>query len=159
MILIALGSNLPFAGAAPREVLEAALDSISREGIVVVARSRFYTAAASPPSEQPRYVNAVARVETSLTPAALMRILHLIEDRFGRVRGAPNAARTLDLDLLDYDGQILDGPLMLPHPRLAGRGFVLLPLAEVAPGWVHPVSGQSVTELIAALPPQDARPI
>ena len=88
-----------------------------------------------------------------------MHRLHAIEDRFGRKRGAPNAARSLDIDLLDYDGRVMNGALILPHPRLSGRGFVLLPLAEVAPNWVHPVTGQGVAALIASLPPQDARPI
>jgi len=159
MILIALGSNLPFAGKSPREILDAAIDAMSREQIAVIARSQFYTTAPSPPSDQPRFVNAVVRVETSLAPEELMHRLHAIEDRFGRVRGEPNAARTLDIDLLDYDGRVMNGALILPHPRLSGRGFVLLPLGEVAPNWVHPVTGQGIAALIAALPPQDARPI
>jgi 2-amino-4-hydroxy-6-hydroxymethyldihydropteridine diphosphokinase len=159
MILVALGSNLPLEGAAPQQTLEAALAAMADEGIEVRARSRFYSTAPVPASDQPRYVNAVARVETSLDPEALMAALHRIEARFERRRGPPNASRTLDLDLIDHDGRVMNGALILPHPRAHLRGFVLLPLAEVAPGWRHPASGQSVAELIASLPPQDVRPI
>ena len=81
-----------------------------------------------------------------------METLHGIEAVFGRSRGAANAPRTLDLDLIDYNGRIEDGALVLPHPRAAVRGFVLLPLADVAPDWRHPVSGRPVQDLIAALP-------
>ena len=157
MILIALGSNLPFTDKQPPEVVTAALATLEREGIVIEARSRFYSTAAWPDPTQPRYVNAVARVRTTLDPEALMARLHRIEQDFGRMRDAPNAPRTLDLDLIDYDGQIMKGTLSLPHPRLASRAFVLKPLAEVAPEWSHPETGQSVAALIAALPPQDVR--
>ena len=88
--------------------------------------------------------------------------LHELEATFGRRRGQRNAARTLDLDLLDYRGRISEPGERpeLPHPRLAGRAFVLLPLAEVAPGWRHPVSGQRIEALIADLPlDQRAEPL
>jgi 2-amino-4-hydroxy-6-hydroxymethyldihydropteridine diphosphokinase len=157
MILIALGSNLPFADKQPPEVVQAALAALGREGIVIEARSRLYSTAAWPDPTQPRYVNAVACVRTPLDPSSLMERLHRIEQEFGRVRGARNASRTLDLDLIDYDGRIMKGELRLPHPRLGSRGFVLKPLAEVAPDWRHPETGETVTALIAALPPQDVR--
>jgi len=157
MILIALGSNLPFEGSAPRAVVEAALAALERESVHVVARSRWWSCAPVPPSEQARFVNGVVQVETMLAPRDLLSTLHRVEDAFGRVRTAPNAARTLDLDLLDYHGQVVNEALILPHPRLAERGFVLFPLAEVAPEWRHPLTGRSVAELIAALPPQDCR--
>ena len=115
-----------------------------------------------PPSGQPWFVNGVVEVETDLPPAALLAVLHGIEDRFGRTRTVPNAARPLDLDLLDYDGRVSNGEdgVEIPHPRLHVRAFVLLPLAELAPGWRHPRTGQALAELIAALPPGgEARPI
>jgi 2-amino-4-hydroxy-6-hydroxymethyldihydropteridine diphosphokinase len=118
-----------------------------------------------PAGDQPWYVNAVVAVETPLDPAALLGVLHAIEADLGRVRGVPNAARSCDLDLLDYDSRISagggaeSGPV-LPHPRLSERLFVLRPLAEVAPGWVHPVSGRTVEALIAAAPGgQQCRPL
>jgi len=85
---------------------------------------------------------------------ALLDALLALEARFGRRRGARNAARTLDLDLLDYDGLRLATPrLLLPHPRLAARRFVLAPLAEIAPGWRHPSLGRRADALLARLPP------
>jgi 2-amino-4-hydroxy-6-hydroxymethyldihydropteridine diphosphokinase len=87
-----------------------------------------------------------------------MKLLHETETAFGRIRSTRNAPRTLDLDLLDYDGLVQDGPPRLPHPRIAERGFVLVPLAEVAPHWRHPVTGEGIQNLIAALPVADRAP-
>jgi 2-amino-4-hydroxy-6-hydroxymethyldihydropteridine diphosphokinase len=104
-------------------------------------------------------VNAVARLKTNLSPAELLHLLHQVEAKFGRVRGEKNAPRTLDLDLIDYDGRIEEGEVDLPHPRVATRAFVLMPLREVAPNWRHPVSGRAVSDLIAALPPAGIEPL
>lgn len=164
MILIGLGANLKSErGGTPRHTLEAALGDMEAAGIKVVRRSRWYRSAPVPPSAQPWYLNGVAAVETALAPAALLVALHRIEAEFGRERGEKGAARTLDLDLLDYAGMVSageGGAPILPHPRLHERAFVLLPLAEVAPNWRHPALGKGVEELIADLPPgQCARPL
>lgn len=163
MILIGLGGNLPSPRfGPPRRTLAGALERLEADGIRVLRRSRFYTSAPVPASEQPWYVNAVALVETGLGPDALLAALLAVEADFGRIRGAANAARVLDLDLLAF-GDIVtpaDAHPALPHPRLAGRAFVLLPLAEVAPDWRHPASGAPVGALIQALPDsQTARPL
>ena len=101
-------------------------------------------------------LNAVAVVQTRLQPVELLMVLHGVETAMGRLRSAPNAPRTLDLDLLDYEGRVLSGSeLALPHPRIAARSFVLVPLQDVAPDWRHPVTGQGVPELLAALPDRD----
>jgi 2-amino-4-hydroxy-6-hydroxymethyldihydropteridine diphosphokinase len=99
-------------------------------------------------------VNGVAEVATALGPEALLALLHDVEAEFGRARPYLNAPRVLDLDLLAYGNVTRVGPQppLLPHPRLAERGFVLLPLAEIRPEWRHPVSGRSLPEMIAALP-------
>ena len=156
-ILVALGANLPHAGRSPRQTLEAALDRLDALGVRTRRLSRWYRTAPVPASDQPDFVNGVAAVETRLAPEALLRVLHRVEAEFGRQRTIRYAARTLDLDLLAY-GQILrgedEGPPILPHPRLDERGFVLVPLSEVAPAWVHPVSGRAIGELLAALPEQ-----
>ena len=87
-----------------------------------------------PPSDQPWYANAVVRLETRLDPVALLARLHAVERAFGRVRSVPNAPRALDLDLIDHDGSLRgEGAPLLPHPRMATRAFVLLPLSELAP--------------------------
>lgn len=160
MILIGLGANLPSPQfGAPPASLEAALRLLGEAGLRIVARSRWYRSAPVPASSQPWYVNGVAAIETALDPAALLALLHEIEGRFGRVRRQRNAARVLDLDLLDYEGRVsgpLDPPPTLPHPRLAERAFVLRPLAEVAPQWCHPRSGEDLASLLAALPPEQA---
>lgn len=163
MILIGLGANLssPRHGP-PRRTLEAALDRLNGEGIGILARSRFYTSAPVPASDQPWYVNAVAEVQTGLSPAALLAALLAIESEFGRVRGTVNAARVIDLDLLAYGDRVTpaDAQPALPHPRLSGRAFVLLPLAEIAPQWHHPGTGAEVLAMIRGLPAgQTARPL
>ena len=156
MILLALGANLPHPRwGPPSATCAAALAALTAAGIRPVRCSRWYRSRPVPASDQPDFVNGVAAVETALEPAALLAELHRIEAVFGRRRGAANAARTLDLDLLAYDERVADGcdgGPVLPHPRLAERAFVLLPLAEVAPGWRHPVSGAGIAALVAALP-------
>lgn len=153
MILIGLGANLdsPRHGP-PAATLEAALAALAAAGVTVAARSRWWRSAPVPVSDQPWFVNGVARLETPLGPADLLALLHRVEAEFGRVRSIPNAPRVLDLDLLDYDGLVRGAAPILPHPRLAERAFVLLPLQDVAPGWRHPVSGLGLEALIAALP-------
>jgi 2-amino-4-hydroxy-6-hydroxymethyldihydropteridine diphosphokinase len=155
MILVALGANLAGPAGSPRAQLEAALAALADHGVAVRARSRWWRSDAWPDPGDPPFVNAVAEVATALAPEELLAALHAIEAQLGRRRSAPNAARPIDLDLLDYDGMVRHsgvGPL-LPHPRLAERRFVLLPLAELVPEWRHPVSGLGVGALIAALPP------
>lgn len=129
---------------------------------MIVKRSRWFRSQAYPPSDQPDFVNGVAQVSTALSPGALLTRLHEVEREFGRRRGVPNAARSIDLDLLDYEGLVQqggDGPA-LPHPRLHQRAFVLLPLADVAPLWRHPVLDLPVAEMIRRLPAgQVATPI
>jgi len=160
MIFIALGANLATKRYGPPQLgLEAALRCLDGLGVVVIERSNWYRSAPDPPSDQPIYVNGVAQVESQLSPAALMAVLLDIEIDFGRRRNEANAARVMDLDLIDFDGLILDraadenGPaLRLPHPRLSQRSFVLLPLVEIAPGWRHPEDGRHIDGLIASLP-------
>jgi 2-amino-4-hydroxy-6-hydroxymethyldihydropteridine diphosphokinase len=109
----------------------------------------------------PEYRNGLAIVETTLNPEAVMQALRDIEAEFGRLRAADNAPRTLDLDLVAYGRTVLEAePLRLPHPRAAERLFVMGPLAEIAPGWVHPTLGETAADLAAkATVGADARPV
>lgn len=157
MILIAIGSNLPTPHGSPRANAEAALQALETAGVHIVRRSRWFRTPPWPAAEaarQPWYVNGVVAVETALAPEELLAALHRIEAAMGRRRAADtlNAARPLDLDLIDYHGAVRDRAPLLPHPRLESRAFVLRPLADVAPDWVHPVSGRALPELLAALP-------
>jgi 2-amino-4-hydroxy-6-hydroxymethyldihydropteridine diphosphokinase len=161
MILIGIGANLPSRFGPPLAACEAALTALEGVGVHVLIRSRWYESAPVPISDDPWYVNGVARVGTDLGPEALLAALHRIEADFGRVRTEVNAPRVLDLDLLEYDGRIR-GPegLILPHPRMHLRAFVLLPLAEIAPDWRHPALKQGPPALISSIPPdQTVRPL
>lgn len=164
-VFIAIGSNLATRHGPPRATCEAALTALTGEGVILRRRSRWYESAPEPPSHQPWYVNGVAEVETELSPADLLAALHRVEAAFGRPppgRRTRNAARGLDLDLLCYDGRVENSPggPILPHPRMATRAFVLLPLRELAPGWRHPVTGEGIDALIAGLPATSiARPL
>jgi len=159
---VALGSNVAGRFASPAEAVEAAMATIQCTEIIQVSRSRLYRSAAWPDPADPEFINAMISVETSLAPDALLARLHAVEAEFGRVRRQVNAPRTLDLDIVDYAGRISasgESPI-LPHPRLADRAFVLLPLAEIAPDWRHPVTGKAIGDLIRALPdPQAAVPL
>jgi len=155
-IFIGIGANLPHERyGPPRRTLEAALAELGRRGLRMVRVSPWYRTAPVPASDQPWFINAVAEVATDLSAEALLAELHAVEAAFGRARTVPNAARAIDLDLLDYRGEIASGGpgrATLPHPRLAGRSFVLRPLADLAPDWRHPVTGQPIGELLANLP-------
>ena len=155
-IYIGLGANLPHPTyGSPMDTLKAALNELTRRGVEIRQLSPWYRSAPVPASEQPWFVNAVAEVASELPADRLLALLHEVEEAFGRVRTVPNAPRRIDLDLLDFRGGIAPerpGKATLPHPRLAARAFVLRPLADLAPDWRHPVTGQPISELLADLP-------
>lgn len=153
-IYIALGANLPSTVGEPQTTLEHAIARMPDHGITVTARAPLYTSPAFPPSDQPDFLNTVIEVATELAPDDLMATLLEIEQGFGRIRKQKWEARPLDLDLLDYNGEVRAGStvtdLSLPHPRIAERTFVLKPLAAIAPNWVHPITGAKIADLLAA---------
>lgn len=157
---MAIGANLPGPdGGGPLascRAAAAAMDALP--GLRLRGLSRWYRTAPVPPSGQPDYVNGVAHLVGTIEPAALLAALLAIEARAGRVRGAANAARTLDLDIIAMGQMVRAAPdPVLPHPRAHLRAFVLVPLAEVAPGWVHPVLGRTVEALLSDVAAQEIR--
>ena len=170
--LVAFGSNLAISGENMPKTVSLAGQNISGPGTRVLAMSRLFTSPSFPSGSGPDYVNAAAVVETDKDPADLLQHLHDIETRFGRVRAERWGPRTLDLDLLAYGDLVLPDfatqdhwralppatqatlwpdDLILPHPRLQDRAFVLVPLAEVAPNWRHPRLGLTVLEMLHRL--------
>jgi 2-amino-4-hydroxy-6-hydroxymethyldihydropteridine diphosphokinase len=153
---VALGSNL---GDRRAYLLRAAAALREHLGVSSVRLSSLYeTAPVGGPAGQGPYLNAAAEVETTLPPEELLRLLLAVEAENGRVRTVADAPRTLDLDLLLYGDEVRSDPgLILPHPRMHERAFVLVPLAEIAPGRIHPVLKKCVADLLAGL--QGVRPI
>lgn len=172
--LVALGANLGAEGLAPVQMIVRALTALSAAGLPVRAVSRFFRTPAFPAGSGPDFVNACAAVDPGgRDPEAVLAVLHGIEADLGRVRLTRWGARVIDLDLLAMGDAILPDPateaewrdlppetqaqvapdrLILPHPRLSERGFVLIPLADIAPLWRHPATGQSVGAMAKALP-------
>ena len=176
-VLIALGGNMPSTQGEPARTMTAALQRLVQMGTRVEAVSQFYKTPCFPAGAGPDYVNAAARLSCRSDPQDVLSMLHDVESHFGRERVRRWGRRTLDLDLIAVGDAVLpdvrtyrvwrDLPLarqtheapdtlILPHPRMQDRGFVLVPLADVAPNWTHPVSGQTVRQMLQALP-QEAR--
>ncbi|WP_116084970.1 2-amino-4-hydroxy-6-hydroxymethyldihydropteridine diphosphokinase [Tropicimonas sp. IMCC34011] len=170
---VALGSNAASRAGSPARTVTAAMRAMERCGFVILRRSRLYRTAAFPAGSGPDFVNAVVTVSTTMGPRDALAALHEIEAAFGRRRHRRWAPRALDLDLLWLGDSVLPGrsewqrwrklaperqraeapdELILPHPRIADRPFVLVPLAEAAPDWHHPVTGQTPADMIRSLP-------
>lgn len=153
VILIALGANLNGPHGSAIETLQKCTDFFALKNIKLIKSSNIWISAPVPVSDQPWYHNAVCEVETDKSPHDLLALLRDIETENGRTRHIRNEARTLDLDLIAYREKIIKtDTLLLPHPRLHERSFVLMPLREIVPHWVHPLLDQSVDEMIKQMP-------
>lgn len=171
--MLALGGNLPTDTGGPFDTLQAALKQLDCKGIRLCGLSRFYATPCFPKGAGPDYVNAAAVIDSDFSATAMIARLHEIEAMFGRERHSRWAGRTLDIDLLGGGDLVLPdlatfdiwrnlamkdqmvqtpGQLILPHPRMQDRAFVLVPLNDVAPDWIHPVLGLSVAEMLSNLP-------
>lgn len=157
MILIAAGSSLPFNHIDSQQIVLSAFFALGRL-MTINAVSALYETPAWPDPSDPPFVNAVAAVSTNMPAQALLQALHAIEAGFGRRRDTRNAPRTLDLDLLAYGRECRheEAGVLLPHPRLQKREFVLAPLCDIAPDWRHPIFGKTAAEMLTALPDQNA---
>ena len=151
---IALGSNLPFEGIESPELLARAASAMQASGLHVRACSGIWRTDAWPPSDQPDYYNAVVALDPGeRSPQALYELLREIETRYGRERREKWEARTLDLDVIAMEGRRgTFGDVMVPHPHMHERPFVLAPLDEIAPGWRHPLKGKTAAEMLADIP-------
>jgi 2-amino-4-hydroxy-6-hydroxymethyldihydropteridine diphosphokinase len=163
MILIALGANLPSRYGTPLETLQAAKHELRAHGLKIVKESRTWLTRPEPyDPNQDWFHNAVISVETDLPARSLLDLMHNIEKNFGRTRFKKNESRVLDLDLLAYNDDIIeaDDTIIVPHPRMHERLFVLKPLEDISKNWNHPVKRQSVAEMLRDLPPgQQAKPV
>lgn len=168
-----LGSNATSSIGKPADALNFALDQMLTDSVNLIQTSPFYRTPAFPAGSGPDFVNAAGVLETSMQPSELLKLFHEIEQKADRVRERRWAARSLDIDLIAFgdhvmpdeqthekwvnlpiEKQIKSAPdeLILPHPRIQDRSFVLVPLRDVAPDWVHPVSGLNIDQMLAALP-------
>ncbi|MEM9473138.1 MAG: 2-amino-4-hydroxy-6-hydroxymethyldihydropteridine diphosphokinase [Pseudomonadota bacterium] len=161
MILIGLGSNMTGPWGSPRTWVGRALAALDEAPLKLLKASTLIETTPFGRLDQPSYVNAVARIETRLRAPDLLKVLRTIELAAGRQRRERWGARTLDLDILDYNGVVVeegveqstDAELVLPHPAIAEREFVLAPIAEIAPRWKHPLTGRTAKSMLGELNP------
>ena len=149
MILIAFGANLNSHVGSRIVTIKCAVNDLKSRGIYFIKSSRFYETEPVPPSNYPNYINSVSIIETQLNPYELLDTLHDIEGIYGRERSFRNSPRTLDIDLLSFNNSIIKNrKIEIPHPRLHERGFIMIPLQEVAKDWKHPILNVSIRDLI-----------
>jgi len=155
---LAIGSNL---GNKINYVDVAKLE-LETKNIKILKSSSKYISESRPDNSMPNYINIVIKIKTSLLPLELLEVCNLIESKLGRIRTKKNSPRTCDIDIIDYDNKILsskNNKLILPHPRMCKRNFVLLPLFEVDKSWKHPKFKVNIVKLINSLPIKDLRSI
>tara|TARA_B100000963_G_scaffold325284_1_gene311412 strand:+ start:3646 stop:4122 length:477 start_codon:yes stop_codon:yes gene_type:complete len=155
MIYLGIGSNL----GDRRKNIEKAKFEIAQKGVDIIKCSNFYESLSWPNINYPKFLNIVLRVDTNLTPFELLMICKDIEKSLGRKESTLNAPRVCDIDIIDYKKRRIKSKIILPHPRLHKRNFVLLPLFELDKSWIHPVSKCHIKKLIFYLPNKDIRTI
>ena len=164
MIFLGLGSNLPSKYGDRFANINLAILYLEGYGIKVIKKSSFYETPSYPNKENPKFINAVILVETILPPIDLMSVLIFIEEKLERKRGKKNDPRTCDIDIIDYNSQILNLrynnlDLTVPHKELTLRNFILFPLQEISPTWEHPKTKEIISVLLQKLNDEDKNSI
>ena len=164
MILLGIGSNMPSSFGDRFDNIDLAVSLLNEKGVQLIKKSSFYETFAYPNKNDPKFINIVTSVRTYLQPVDLMSILISIEEKLERKRRKKNDPRTCDIDIIDYDNQILNFKYQnldftVPHKELVHRNFVLLPLHEICPNWIHPKTKESIDMLINKLSTDDKNSI
>ena len=157
MIILSLGSNLPSKFGDRFDNLIFALSLIESNGILINKKSSYYETPSYPDQKNPKFINIIVSVKTHLKPIDLMTLLISIEKKMGRKRDIKNEPRTCDIDIIDYNNEIINHKdknlsLIIPHKELSLRNFVLYPLKEISPNWLHPINNVKIDILIQNLP-------
>ncbi len=164
MIILSLGSNLTSIYGDRFETLKFAISFLESYGILIEKKSSFYETESFPNKKNPKFINIIISVKTDLPPVDLMSVLIHIEKKLGRIRNKKNDPRTCDIDIIDYNGEILNfnyhkHDLTIPHKSLSSRNFVLVPLNEIEPNWKHPKTNETVSSLIDKIDEEDRKSI
>ena len=164
MIFLGLGSNLSSRFGDRFENINLAISMLEEYGIQIVKKSSFYETPSYPNKAYPKFINNVISVKTNLPPIDLMSVLMFVEEKLGRKRNIKNSPRTCDIDIIDYNGQILsfkykDQNLTIPHAKLTLRNFVLFPLEEISKDWKHPKTKEFIRDLLQKLNEDDKNSI
>ena len=164
MIFLGLGSNLSSKFGDRFTNINLAISFLEGYGIKVIKKSNFYETPSYPNKENPKFINVVILIESTLPPVDLMSVLLFIEEKLGRKRGKKNDSRTCDIDIIDYNSQILNlkfnnSELALPHNELTKRNFILFPLQEISPNWKHPKTKEFISDLLQKLSEDDKNSI
>ena len=156
MILLSLGSNLASKFGDSKKTLLKCYEFFSNEHIKILKKSSFYESVAIPNKSDPKFINSVISIETKFSPEELIKYILKVEENFDRKREQVNAPRTCDIDIVDFNGEVINIfnkniSLEIPHPRLEQRSFVLYPIREIDKNWKSPLSGKNIDQLIENL--------
>ena len=154
-VYLGIGSNL----GNKKDNIEKAKFELIQNDIWIEKSSNYYETLSWPNPKNPKFLNIVLKIKTNLTPVKLLHICKKIEVFLGRKKREINAPRECDIDIIDYNRQNTNSKIILPHPRMSERNFVLLPLYELDKAWTHPISGQPIKKLILSLSNRDIRSI
>ena len=164
MIILSLGSNLSSKFGDRFKNLEIAMNYLEGYGILIEKKSSFYETPSYPNMNDPKFINVIISVKTKLPPIDLMSVLIHIEEKLGRKRNKKNDPRTCDIDIIDYEQKIInfkyrDLDLIVPHERMRSRNFVLFPLIEIMPNWIHPQTKENISDIIKKLSNEDRKSV